>query len=110
MNSLLIINNPNRENIMEISKNQNEYTICYNKCFFDKSSPKEKLSKRKHPVVEFNQSIDDVFETLRYSPHCKRELGLKFSSHSYTDGTINSITNNEYIFWNEDIEITPQNE
>ena len=42
----------------------NEYTICYNKCFFDRSSPEEKLSKRKHPVVDFNQSIDDVFKKL----------------------------------------------
>jgi len=51
------------------------------------------------------QTLDNVFEILRFSNHCKRELGLKFLSCSYMDGTINPKTNREDHWINEDISI-----
>ena len=77
-----------------------EYIIEYTKVdHFDGKRVRER---------HYHQSLDDVFEMLRYSKYCKREkygldfVGIAYKEKSKRDGT---IQNN---FWvNEDISIKP---
>lgn len=69
---------------------------------YTKFSP---YNKRKVKEIEKFRTLDDVFETLRFSHHCQRKLGLKFSSWGYKDGSINPETNREESWVNQDISI-----
>jgi len=61
--------------------------------------------KEKH----YYQTLDDVFGVMRFSKHCKRELGLRFSSIGYTEETIDPKSNKGRmkIYHNEDISFRP---
>ena len=67
--------------------------------------PNNTRVKEKH----YYQTLDDVFETMRFSKHCKRELGLKFDGIGYTEETIEPKSKKERvrIYHNEDISFRP---
>lgn len=64
-------------------------------------------TERKVKVTDEYQRLDQVFQTMRFSRHCKRDSGLKFNCCSYSDGTINPETNEKEHWINEDISIRP---
>jgi len=61
--------------------------------------------KEKH----YYQTLHDVFEVLRFSKFCSRELGLSFDGIGYTEETIDpkSKKGRVRIYHNEDISFRP---
>jgi len=79
------------------NKMEERYTVEYTKL--------NVFNDRRVNETRYAQTLDDVFEILRYSKSCKRELGLKYSSISYSDGTICSENGLKETWINEDISI-----
>ena len=60
----------------------------------------------KEKVKEYLR-LDGLFQTLRFSKHCKRGSGLKFNCCTYSDGSLDPETNEKVHWINEDISIRP---
>jgi hypothetical protein len=61
---------------------------------------------RKVKETRYDQSLDDVFEILRYSNHCKNKKGVSVNTIAYKDGTICETNGLEENWINQDISIT----
>ena len=77
------------------------------KSYFVEFTKVNHFNDRKVREELYNQSLDDVFEILRFSSSCKRGLGLTFDNHAYSDGTICPENNLKEQWVNEDISIRP---
>ena len=106
-----VVETNNTDNLTEEQKDmlhrtKEEYIVEYTKVRV--LSPV--LNKNNNNVRKkiYYQSLDDVFEILRFSKSCKEKLGLKFDGLTYSDGTICSEKSNIEEMWiHQDISIRP---